>query len=223
MILFYIFVMAIMTGLGQNCIWAEAVNRTQKTVSPQVKNSTSDPSKSIGKKSNLGPIPENDEEEEDFSSLFILDPMTFTDVTEQELSQSAEALRKMESLNLQLLSRGETSVVSGKLTCEDVLGGVMNTPTDADVNLICQNCYSFCMMEMVILQYAEILKKKQKMNSALEKRVKADLLLLKKLLPAFLDSCAAAYWAFKDGKLRAKINELQKQAQDQDRKFNSME
>ena len=106
-----------------------------------------------------------------------------------------------------------SSAVKGRLTCLDVLSGMVSMPPDADVNLVCQNCYTFCMMELVLLQYLKNQKREGLLTDDKDQEIQTHLSVIQELIPGFLDSCAAAFWAFKSGSLREQLNRMQQEVQ----------
>lgn len=107
---------------------------------------------------------------------------------------------------------------SQRLTCKDLLGGYLALPEDADVNSVCHECYTYCLMEMVLLQVlhdnsTHVLE--TKISKATEKQLEESLVVIQALIPALLSSCVAAFIAFRYEAtgMRQRINELQRTVQ----------
>jgi hypothetical protein len=119
----------------------------------------------------------------------------------------------LKNVDLIPFSEGGSAILREKLTCPDVLSGMTSMPPDADVNLVCQNCYTFCMMEVVILEYLKAKKKEGTLTGEANRQGQEKLLVIQNLLPGFLDACASAYWAFRTGVLREMLNQMQQKVQ----------
>lgn len=137
----------------------------------------------------------------------------FLDINESFDSGDDHEVIPIEKLDSFLFSTGRSDAVKGNLTCPDILSGTVNMAPDADSNLICYNCYAFCMMELVLIQYLKIKNKQGKLKQEEVNKGVRHLRTIRAMLPALIDACAASFWAFKEGGLRDLLNEMQKKTQ----------
>ena len=107
---------------------------------------------------------------------------------------------------------------SERITCRDVLGGYLSLPEDADVNSVCHECYTYCLMELVMIQVLwenERHTLGKKLTEETERKLRDSLLVIQAFIPALLSACVAAFIAFRyeSTGMRQRINELQRAVQ----------